>query len=82
MSAVALCSQFPEEERLEIACQEELQKALELIQQLQDEVKGLRMQLAETDRIVTQKELLLCSASSHEQILRSELLRNRSQIWG
>ena len=81
MSAMAqLKISVEEQSPLEEACSEELRKALELTAQLEKEVGDLRICLAEKEHLAVQKKLLLSSAFTREQILRTELVRKRPAL--
>jgi hypothetical protein len=78
MSAmVQLKMSVDEQSPLDQACSEELRKALELTAQLENELRDLRICLAEKEHLAEQKKLLLSSAFAHEQILRTELVGTR-----
>ena len=59
--------------RFESAAEQRLRRALEQISELQAEVRSLRDELARTERISANYELLLRNAIVREQELRAQL---------
>lgn len=63
--------------RFEIAPEQRLRRAVEYIAELQAEVRSLREELARSERVSANYELLLRNAMVREQELRAQLVQGR-----